>query len=41
MLLANAFERVCVLEEQLELAQQRIAELEEEARVSVQEDPVR
>ena len=27
-LLANALERVCVLEEQLELAQQRIAELE-------------
>lgn len=27
-LLANALERVCVLEEQLELAQARIAELE-------------
>jgi hypothetical protein len=28
MLLANAFERVCVLEEQLEIALERIAELE-------------
>lgn len=28
MLLANALERVCVLEEQLEAAQARIAELE-------------
>lgn len=28
MLLANALERVCVLEEQLEQAQQRLAELE-------------
>lgn len=27
-LLANALERVCVLEEQLELAQARVAELE-------------
>lgn len=40
MLLASALERVCVLEEQLELAQQRIAELE--ARdVDIHEDPVR
>jgi hypothetical protein len=30
MLLANALERVCVLEEQLELAQARIAESEAE-----------
>lgn len=29
-LLANALERVCVLEEQLELAQARITELEEQ-----------
>ena len=28
MLLATAFERVCVLEENLEIAQQRIEELE-------------
>jgi len=31
MLLANALERVCVLEEQLERAQARIAELEVES----------
>lgn len=30
MLLANAFERVCILEEQLEKAQARIKELEEQ-----------
>ena len=32
MLLATAFERVCVLEEQLEEAQARIAELEAEPK---------
>lgn len=32
MLLANTLERVCILEEQLELAQGRIQELEEEVK---------
>ena len=47
MLLATALERVCVLEEQLELAQQRIAELEAATDGEVilngdrQPDPVR
>jgi len=36
-LLADALERVCVLEEQLELAQARLAELEERSSNGVAE----
>jgi len=39
MLLANALERVCVLEEQLELAQQRVAELEQAAPAAANGKP--
>lgn len=36
---ANAIERICVLEEQLELAHARIAELEAEAEKASVPDP--
>lgn len=36
--LANAIERVCVLEEQLEIALARVAELEDQPRMEAQDD---